>query len=131
MAGTSPFGDSTSFQGGHLQRFSGEFSTGLGTRKQADNNKVITAVGFFPSWDGVCGALQGWPGWVLLQPAACAMEGGSAGALPAVTLCHQPRVHDKYLESCWKPSRWRAELSGVSKSFQPRLIRRLQLRGCL
>ncbi|KAF2986822.1 hypothetical protein EK904_008635 [Melospiza melodia maxima] len=26
--GTSPFGDSTSFQGGHLQRFRGEFGTG-------------------------------------------------------------------------------------------------------
>lgn len=29
--GTTPFGDSTSFQGGHLQRFTGEFGTGLGT----------------------------------------------------------------------------------------------------
>lgn len=35
--GTSPFGDSMSFQGGHLQRFSGEFGTGY------RESKLVTA----------------------------------------------------------------------------------------
>lgn len=39
--GTSPFDDSTSFQGGHLQRFTGELGTGLGTRRR--ESQVITA----------------------------------------------------------------------------------------
>jgi len=42
--GTSPFDDSTSFQEGHLQRFTGELSerTGLGMRHR--ESKVIAAV---------------------------------------------------------------------------------------
>lgn len=39
--GTSPFDDSMSFQGGHLQRFTRELSTGLATRHR--ESQVITA----------------------------------------------------------------------------------------
>lgn len=106
-------------------------------REQGDNGSAGIGVcgckwGPRGTWSPAARA-EGLAGLGAIQT-CCALwwqRGSGAGVFPPVICCHQPWVHDKYLESSWKPSRWRAMLSEVSESFQPRLIRRLQLCGCL